>query len=166
MGKALVADKVSFPPLLSPGRHRFSIGDLRKLCVEGFGNKARRELLFSELERLVAYLLQSQLICELWVDGSFVCTKDEPDDIDLSVAFMVSDMELLPDAVTKDLIARLNGGRKFSGLLDTYLCPRFPKDDPRRQADNEDYWSDKWGKGRDNWLKGFAVVGIGNKWQI
>jgi hypothetical protein len=98
----------------------------------------------------------------LWIDGSYTCDKETPDDIDLSVAFWVSDAERLDPRTYSDIMNRLNGGHKFSPGLDTYLCPRFDQNDPRKAADLTDYWSEKWGKGRDDWLKGFVVIAIGD----
>jgi hypothetical protein len=154
------AKKESFPPLLAPGRHRMTVDQLRALCVNRFpaALQGKRCALLAELERLLAYLNGLGLICEVWVNGSFVCDKDEPDDIDLAVAFWVDDA----DYINQSLLDVLNGYRKFSPLLDTYLCARFRKDDPRRAADNEDYWAGLWGKGRDGWLKGFVVIELCN----
>lgn len=135
--------------------------ETRALCVDGFPTSPNRGQLFQELETLIAFLRSLNFPCELWIDGSFTCNKEEPDGIDLSVTFWVSDAEKLDQAVYADIMQRLNGGHKFSVGLDTYLCPRFARDDPRRGADLTNYWSDKWGKGRDDWLKGFVVIAIG-----
>jgi hypothetical protein len=99
-------------------------------------------------------------VCEVWVNGSFTCDKEEPDDIDLSVAFWAVDGERLDSLIFRDIMNKLNGGHRFSSALDTYLCPRFDRSDSRYSADLTDYWADKWGKGRDDWLKGFIVIGV------
>jgi hypothetical protein len=111
--------------------------------------------------RLAKYLEAQYLTCELWVDGSFLTEKEEPDDADLTMSALISALELL-DLSTQDwILNNLNGGKKYSPLLDTFICVRFPMDDPRRGADKTDYWAEKWGVGWDDRLTGFAVIKLG-----
>jgi hypothetical protein len=153
--------KQAFQPLLAPGRHVMDISQLQSLAVTRFPNSARRPQMFSELQRLIADLNAISVTAELWIDGSFMTEKEEPDDIDLSFSPWVSALEKLDLPVQVAVFNGLNGGKKYSPWLDTYVCVRFPQDDPRKGADKTNYWSEKWGKGWDDWLKGYAVIKIG-----
>jgi hypothetical protein len=51
--------------------------------------------------------------------------------------------------------------KNYSPLLHTYVCVRFARDDPRRAADRTDYWTEKWGVGWDDRLKGYVVIKLG-----
>jgi len=147
-------------PLLSPGRHPMGLTELRDLTVARFPVSVRRPMLFAELERLTADLNRLHVVCELWVDGSFLTEKMEPDDIDLSFSAFASSLDVL-DNTTKIWIFSNLDGRHYSPLLDTYICVRFARDDHRRAADKTDYWAEKWGVGWDDRLTGYAIIKLG-----
>jgi hypothetical protein len=79
------ANKPEFAPLLAPGRHTFTLPQLRDLCVEPFVGSPTREVLFRALSELFAALTAHEIPCDIWVDGSFLSEKHDPDDIDLTV---------------------------------------------------------------------------------
>ena len=136
---------------------------LKALAVDAFPASTERPRIFAELERLAADIEAHRLIGELWVDGSFLTQKvtPEPDDIDVSFTIDVANLDNKDAATQYFVIHTLNGGNKYSALLDTYICILFPGGDPRRAASMEQYWAEKWGIGWDDRLKGFAVIKFG-----
>jgi hypothetical protein len=86
MGWVWVPDKPEFPPLFPPEMRPFTLPELRVLCVDGFPLSDSRDLLMSCLEHAFAVLEQSGIVGELWVDGSFLTHKIDPDDVDLVLA--------------------------------------------------------------------------------
>lgn len=153
--------KTAYQPLLPPGQHVMSMGDLHAICVGMFPASAGRPILFAELQRLVADLQALHLTCELWIDGSFLTEKQEPSDIDLSFTSWAYDLDMIDPVLSNALLDHLNGGKKYSPALDTYVGIRFHKDDPRKPADNTLYWAEKWGIGWDDYLKGYAIIKLG-----
>jgi hypothetical protein len=77
--------KPEFSPILSAGFHEFTIDELARTFVEPFVHSQRRQMLFGGLRNFVSQIVALGITGELWFDGSFVCTKNEPDDIDLVV---------------------------------------------------------------------------------
>jgi hypothetical protein len=78
--------KPEFPPIFPEGFHRVTMDDLRKHCVDGFPDSQRRGMIMDGLERMIAKLLSVGLDeCELWVNGSFLTKKPEPDDVDFVI---------------------------------------------------------------------------------
>lgn len=152
--------KACYHPLLGPGAHRLTLTEARSLCVEAFSTSVRRPALFAELLRLLDFLDQFPISLSLWLDGSYLTEKIEPDDIDVVVEFWADEAGALDPTVVEPIFV-LNGEKRFSPVLDTYLCVRFLREDPRSHADRRDYWAEVWGKGWDDWLKGYAVVAIG-----
>jgi hypothetical protein len=138
-----------------------TIAKLKAITVDAFPTSQRRGWLFAELERLHADLIGVGAICELWVDGSFLTAKPEPDDIDLCFSAFDFDFKKLEQAAQQDIWLNLNGGKQYSQHLDTYLCFRFLSEDPRAKADGTNDWSEKWGIGWDDHLTGFAVLQLG-----
>lgn len=138
-----------------------TLAEFASLCVAPFPGSASRPALFAELERLVSDLDAAGIPCELWVDGSFLTEKPDPADIDLTVVVHVEAMDALPQHVADDLINTFNGGKRYSPALDTFIAVQFRKEDPRSRADRSSYWSGWWSRGRDESLKGYAVIKLG-----
>jgi len=118
-------------------------------------------MLFAEQERLHRDIVALGAVCELWIDGSFLTEKAEPNDIDVLFWAYVSDMENLERSVVNAIILDLDGGHQYSPLLDTYINFKFPEGDPRSSGDRTRYWADLWGRGWDDYLTGYAVIRIG-----
>lgn len=76
--------KPEFPPLFPPGLHVLSEGDLFALTVGRFKTSARRPALWQSLMRFCEELRDEGILpCRIWLNGSFLTEKIEPDDIDL-----------------------------------------------------------------------------------
>lgn len=78
--------KPEFPPLLAAGLHQMDLMALYALTVGDFKASARRPLLWSSLMTFCEELRDEGVLpCRLWLDGSFLTEKIEPDDVDLVV---------------------------------------------------------------------------------
>lgn len=84
----MAATKFDHEPLLPPGRHYLDLQDVYAIGVEPFRNGARatREQLYLKAEGLIQRLLVLRVPCRVFIDGSFLTKKPEPDDIDLVVS--------------------------------------------------------------------------------
>lgn len=89
--RVFVAHKDEFPPLLQFGLHKMSEDELRALTVEAFPLSVRRKALWANFVALLGLLKQLKLPCDVWLDGSFLTEKIDPDDVDfvLDVAIHV-----------------------------------------------------------------------------
>ncbi|NIA71115.1 hypothetical protein HBA54_21175 [Pelagibius litoralis] len=89
-GKGMGA-KAEFPPLLLDGLHKMDLASLKTLVVDGFPKSARRLPLWNNFVTIAVDTLSSlKLPCEIWVDGSYLTQKIDPDDIDFVVDFPIS----------------------------------------------------------------------------
>jgi hypothetical protein len=79
------APKPEFPPLLPFGFHPHTADELRKMLVEAFPNSTRRAWLWENFLELIEKLKAAHLPCKIWLDGSYLTQKLDPDDIDLIV---------------------------------------------------------------------------------
>jgi hypothetical protein len=78
--------KPEFPPLLPAGSHVLSEEELFELTVGKFKASSRRKPLWDSLMEFCEDLRDAGIIpCKVWLDGSFLTEKIEPDDIDLIV---------------------------------------------------------------------------------
>ena len=74
--------KADFPPLLIPGIHALTLAELQAIAVTPFLADARRALLFASFQQWLQKLQSLHVQAILWIDGSFLTSKDGPDDVD------------------------------------------------------------------------------------
>jgi hypothetical protein len=79
------ADKEEFPPLLPPGFHPMDLATLRRLCVDRFPASFTRPGIMNNLGQIIARINSSGIPSRLWIDGSFLTEKLNPDDVDISM---------------------------------------------------------------------------------
>lgn len=87
--------KPEFPPLLPQGFHRYQLDDLKSLVVDPFEHSSSREPLWASFVQLLEDLKAADIKCVVWVDGSFVTQKIDPDDVDLVVEIEYDTMNTL-----------------------------------------------------------------------
>ena len=100
------------------------------------------------LEIVIARLQGVHIVGELWVNGSFVTEKINPNDVDL---VLVLDRQFVEQASPEQMEALmwLNENLRDSLRCDTYTCTT----DERRS-----YWQKIWGHDRAGNQTGFAVI--------
>lgn len=154
--------KEEFPPLLQLGFHPMSIADIRKLCVSPFPRSATRREIMSGLETVIGRLQTSKLSLQVWVNGSFLTQKLDPDDSDIAVKFFGPEV----DSATQEQIDVLNWAASPSPKLD-YKCHCFPFPEFPEGHDLYDvgqwrraYWLRQFGFSRQDEPKGLAVINL------
>lgn len=145
--------KVDFPPLLGRGIHELTLADLHSLTVHGFPGSKRRPALFECLKIYLELLRELGLIADVWIDGSFMCKKHEPEDIDMVVLFDPACVRDMTDATWNTV----------NNLLTTeYAKARFNLDVhaiSKEDEDGRDFWVQKFGTQRDEITpKGLALL--------
>lgn len=55
------------------------------MCVEAYPNSQLRSEIMTGLESIYSRLIGLNITGEMWVDGSFLTQKEEPDDVDVVV---------------------------------------------------------------------------------
>jgi hypothetical protein len=64
-----------------------TLADLRKACVDAFVLSRRRDPIMQSLEAKCLAISGALLRAEVWVDGSFLTHKIDPDDVDVVVVY-------------------------------------------------------------------------------
>jgi len=111
-------------PLLDPGLHECTVGEIRERCVEDFrsggaGNpKVRREIM-DRFEEFIAELQTFNTQFEIWIDGSFVTEKPQPNDVDIVI---FGDLNTIsgPEAQRFENLCNYAEQRY---LTEAYFCP-------------------------------------------
>lgn len=114
-----------------------------------------------ELEKVIHRLRRSKIKGQLWIDGSFLTEKIDPEDADLvlSIAAGVYDNGTLQQRATIDwLIDNLKDSHGIP--CDSHVYFRYPKGHPHYQEGvfMRAYWMRQWGFDRSDDFKGIAVI--------
>lgn len=75
--------KKEFPPLLPPGFHEIPLEEYDDKFVLPFNSPDRRKFLLDRYREFIEILKSFGVSIELWIDGSFLTEKIDPDDIDI-----------------------------------------------------------------------------------
>lgn len=147
-------------PLLGPGRHAMSLSELKRLCVIDFPDSSSRPSLFKKLEKLVSKYECEGIPCDIWIDGSFVSSRKEPNDIDLLVQIDADVAErLTPSQMV--LVDDTDLG-SYDGL-DSYVDTVYPRGHElaEKLEDDDRTWAKLFGVGHDDrLLKGIAILRV------
>ncbi len=113
-------------PLLAPGCHYFSLSEIEVLCVHSFHGAARtcRERLYYALEEFVQRVLAGRFCCTVFVDGSFLTRKPEPDDVDVLVSTELCVLEALNDSQLA-ILHEIN--EQFVQRVDSLAMTTYPR---------------------------------------
>lgn len=151
----MIEPKIDYTPLLPRGLHPFELGELKRLTVDGFPNSERRPALFDSLGVYLDLLNATGLKAEVWVDGSFMCAKPEPDDIDLVVVFDPASADTL-SADAKPMAMALLSTNLVKSRFGLHV---FAADSTHQ--DRLDYWRKTFGTQRDEVTpKGLAELKV------
>jgi hypothetical protein len=145
---------MSEQPLLPPGVHDVSVAELDKQFLNSFSNSSTRAELIAGLRRYVDCLAKFGIRFEIWIDGSFVTHKENPNDVDL-VAFASSSEVNCLSADFK---------RQLRGLFDRISVKQAFKCDvlfaPIEDMNVRSYWRGWYGFDRSENPKGIARLVI------
>ena len=140
------------------------------MCVSAFPLSERRPLIMDGLEKFIKTLIDNGILGQLWLNGSFLTKKIEPDDADLVIEF---DAHIYDQGTnsTKALLERIASDLKqdreyfkSSYYCDPYPLAVFPEAEPQLYKQTErqrQYWLDQFGSDRRRKPKGLAIVEIG-----
>ncbi|MBI6556540.1 hypothetical protein YA0850_29695 [Pseudomonas veronii] len=151
----MTQEKIDYPPLLPGGIHDYTLDSLKPLAVDKFPDSARRKGLFGALGIYLEMLEATGFKGSAWIDGSFMCNKEEPEDIDLVLVYESESLDNISESARPVL----------NGLFDTLtIKTRFNLHVFQVRTDDErgvEYWKRFFGTQRDEVTpKGLASIGV------
>lgn len=152
-------EKEEFKPLLAPGRHIRTMDELERICVVPFDTSATRSRLMGQLRRLSDRLVGRVGTFDLWVDGSFVTEKVNPEDIDLTIVVDGDVADSLEPEAQADLMSIMDNQHLISDLHAFVVVTR-PRGHPDNPALSEAaaQMSAWWQVMRSGWCKGMPIL--------
>lgn len=139
--------KIDYPPLITEGQVRVTLETLQQTCSGNFPTSLTRQTIAGGLERLARRLSSAGVTGEIWVDGSFVTSKSDPEDADILIR--VSAELYDSDREVKKLVDWASSEeRKNDHSCDSFLWVEYEKGHPLHTMSEADrrYWSDWYGK--------------------
>lgn len=147
--------------LMEPGFHRICLKDVEQQFVLDFPTSITRKRNFSNFLKWLNSICKEYPIYEIWIDGSFVTNKINPNDIDVVIFFM-------PKEYLK-IASKWNIIREYD-YIDAYLamaiCDESKKifydqgyfQEYSQMVNNRNYWRGQFGFDRSDNPKGLLVV--------
>ncbi|NOT42958.1 MAG: hypothetical protein HOP13_20970 [Alphaproteobacteria bacterium] len=151
------ANKEEFAPLLPPGFYPHDIDGLRNLCVARFAKSVTRALCMERLEQVLVLIQKSGIRGEIWIDGSFVTDKLNPDDVDVLLVVNAHDLAGFSDTQKQFLSWFASTSLYDSYRIDNYVLVRGPS------AESEwwyAYWLRQFGFSRADKMKGIPTINV------
>ena len=153
--------KQDYPPILSDGLHEKTLEDIQVLCVAAFPRSVSRVTLMAGLSEMFDLLTVDGIRGNLWVDGSFVTQKLEPEDVDVVLELTQEMFDNATGVQKKRLrwfVSRHDADvteKRLDYGCDCYLFLNAPED-----SNMFDYWMRQFGRDRSNSPKGIFVLKI------
>lgn len=136
--------------------------EVQKRCVDDFPLSQTRREIMSGLSVVVQRLIAAGIAGHMWVDGSFLTEKIDPEDVDLllRISSNLYDNATLEQRETIHWFVDENGNLKTLYRCDCYVWLEFPHGHPAYNTSEEqrEYWTRQYGQSRRNVNKGIAVV--------
>ena len=157
--------KVEFPPLLAPGFHGMTFEELHDLCITPFlyrGDHARMKVM-DGIKSLVGKLSDAGVVGDVWIDGSFLTQKIDPDDADIIVHVSAEQYENDPSAKAA-VDWSVHDDRQSSHFCDGYKWVEYQRGHIMFNFSdiNREKWTKWFGRSRPpkREPKGIAVIAI------
>jgi hypothetical protein len=155
--------KPEFPPLLDFGFHPMTIQELHQLAVAPFSKSNTRADLWTNFLWLISELQAAGLKGRIWVDGSFVTEKIDPDDIDMIFEGSYDFLQALQPSASKLVQILSNQQFKLDKKLHTFVIYSAPMGHVRYPQAKalQDTWIRNWGYSLKNRTpKGIVTVSV------
>ena len=140
--------------------HPMSMADLKRLCVDAFPGSPTRTRIWNGFAFVIDKLLQCEVEADVWLNGSFMTERTDPQDADLVLCIRAEVYEN-GTTQTKEAIDWINDNLRGAHLCDSYRFFVYPANDPLYGDGESDrsYWLNQFGKtyAKDQ-PKGIAVI--------
>jgi hypothetical protein len=151
--------KQEFPPLLPVGFHPMTLAEMRTALVDKIAGSRRRRPVMDGLQKIIEKLVADGIEAEVWVDGSFVTKKIDPDDSDILV-LISSDFYAKATPAQKTTIDWLNSDLKTGFLCHSHVLYQYPAGHAEHTVGvwMHGYWLRQFGFTRKDEAKGIALI--------
>lgn len=147
---------------LFPGIHDYTMKEFEEQFVLGFESSQSRQTIFEEFSIWLRDLVSLIPPRHLWLDGSYLTKKENPNDIDLVVFYRPEDI----NAETAQQVQKMVNEVSRAHRCDAYICydlsqmhPAHVAQFPQQAQMMEKYWMGQFGFDRKRDPKGMVQIG-------
>ena len=156
-----MARKQDYPPLLADGLHPRTIEEVQALSVDAFPLSTSRARLMAGLRAMVDLLTADGIQGDLWVDGSFLTGKIDPEDIDVVLELSLATANgATPDQADRLRWLTSQADADVAQKRNDYACDCYAFLEVPGIPSNRGYWLRQFGRDRSNTPKGIVVLQI------
>ncbi|WP_079515530.1 DUF6932 family protein [Rossellomorea marisflavi] len=149
---------------LLPGIHEYNVEDFKKQFVEDFTESSSRERIYKDFCIWIEELNRVLPPAYMWLDGSYVTEKPNPNDMDIIVFYCPKVIQIKGEEVSKQIGYTVNEvSRRLN--CDAYLCytlENFSSQELARLPDQmtimDKYWMGQFGFDRQRRPKGIVEL--------
>ncbi len=150
---------------LEPGFHNKDIIEVEDKLVTNFNDSTTRKAIIEGYRAFIRKFKECGInVVEHWIDGSFVSTKENPNDIDMLFIIDKEALDNLPhdaqNIFSQELFNKNVAIEKYK--CDVYLLVRVPEEDPNylKFVNKRNYWRGQFGFDRYDIPKGIIKINI------
>jgi hypothetical protein len=138
-----------------------SLDQVKDMCVTNFSLSITRARIMIGLEKLIKDLRSGSIVVEIWIDGSFMTEKVDPEDVDI-VLPVYHDIYDSGTEHQRQILESIHGNLKVDLHCDSYLFFEYPEGHPLHEKGqrSREYWLRQFGTSRTGVPKGMAVVKV------
>lgn len=154
--------KQEFPPIWPGGFYPMTLPEIWVRCVNDFPLSTTRRGIMTGFEAVLTRLSNAGIPATVWLDGSFLTRKIDPEDVDI-VSFVAAD---ILNALTREqdeiLDWYLDKSLWHTHHCDAYLAPDYSEGHPLHSETVRlfDYWQGWFGRSRAKEPKGIVTVTV------
>lgn len=153
--------KFEYPPIFGRGFYAMTLAEARDRFVVAFPQSLTRRGIMDGLCGLVERLNRNGVVGEVWLDGSFVTEKIDPEDVDILIR--VSSALYDNDRRVRDAVDWASQEeRRDSHNCDSYKWIEYDSGHPLFPDSENDrnYWTRFFGTSRKGVAKGIVTITI------
>ena len=125
-----ITPKTEHSPILPIGFHPMTLEQLREVCVGRFPDSTTRGRIMDGLASVIDRLQRVGIKAEIWVDGSFLTAKRDPQDSDIVLRIAASVYENGTEEQRR-VLDWVGSNLKNDHYCDSYLFYVYPVNDER-----------------------------------
>lgn len=155
------SSNTEYPPLLESGRHELELHELKKICVDDFPLSNSRLVIMEGLEKVIDKLRTNDIQGEVWINGSFVTKKINPNDVDLVLRVSAQFLDNA-NPEQRNIVDWLSSNLKTAFHCDSYVFSEWPVNHKNYLIGKRmnDYWTKLFGFSRGGNPKGIVVISL------
>ncbi len=143
--------------LIEPGIHSMDMTEFYDTFVAQFTTSQRRQIIFNNLIDFIKSISHSYKIYEIWIDGSYVTQKINPNDVDIVIFFPLEDF-IQVSKVWSSLRNAINIDSYSAVAVTEETLNKLSPKDQIQAHNNRNYWKGQFGFDRQDQPKGIINI--------